>query len=264
MTNVKSLSKAKWITLLILIVLALICFIYGFFIASLHFGNSFYPAWFTFGILFVLSALVIYKGWWQKVPRPLQIALSCIGALALIWLVAMNILILSTFNAYDEHASSKDAPLDYIIILGAHVYPWGPSPVLKYRLDTAIQYLEKHPETDCIVSGGKGSNEHDPEAYVMFDYLLDAGIQEERIIIEDQSVNTYENIEFSTQFFNPKEDSVGIVTNNFHIFRATAIAKKKGIAHVQGIDAPSRMIFWPNNNLREAFAITKDFFVGNI
>ena len=249
---------------LVFLVFSILCVLYGFFIMNLKSGNHFYSVWFFFGVIFFFGFFVIYKGWWEKAPQALKIILRCIGSLALIWCVAMNILIFSAFNAYDEHASSKDAPLDYIIILGAHVYPWGPSPALKYRLDTAIQYLEKHPETDCIVSGGKGSNEHDPEAYVMFDYLLDAGIQEERIIIEDQSINTYENIEFSTQFFDPKEDSVGIVTNNFHIFRATAIAKKDGIAHVQGIDAPSRFLYLPNNNLREAFAITKDFFVGNI
>ena len=54
--------------------------------------------------------------------------------------------------------------LDYIIVLGAQIYERGPSAVLRFRLDKAVEYLNENPQTKCIVSGGKGSNEPCSEA----------------------------------------------------------------------------------------------------
>lgn len=84
------------------------------------------------------------------------------------------------------HAQGKP-DLDYVVVLGAQVRKSGPSLVLRYRLDKAIEYLDENPNTICIVSGGKGPNEPFPEAQGMADYLKEHGIAEQRILEEPDS-----------------------------------------------------------------------------
>ena len=153
--------------------------------------------------------------------------------------------------------------MDYVIVLGAQIYEYGPSVVLRYRLDKTIEYLQENPETICIVSGGQGENEPFTEAEGMANYLMQKGIDKDRIRKEESSQNTIQNIRFSMALME-EGSSVGIITNNFHLFRALAIAKKQGLSNCVGIPADSKAIYLPNNMLREFFGILKDFCVGNL
>ena len=137
-------------------------------------------------------------------------------------------------------------------------------PRAQMRLDTAYDYLVSNPNTQVIVSGGQGADEHVSEAQGMYDYLVGRGIAPERIILENRSRNTSQNINFSSVFLDKESHSVGIVSNNFHIFRATHIAKKSGYQQVYGIPAPAELSMQGNNMLREFFGVVKDFLVGNI
>ena len=65
-------------------------------------------------------------------------------------------------------------------------------------------------------------------------YLADAGIDPERILAEDASTNTTQNLIYSGELLNKSEDSVVVVTNNFHMFRALAIAKSRDICMWRG------------------------------
>lgn len=98
----------------------------------------------------------------------------------------------------------------------------------------------------------------------MYEYLVEKGIAPERIIKENLSRDTSENIENSCAYLDKENSRVGIVTNNFHVFRAVQIAKKKGISNIYGIAAPSYLPMLPNNMLREFFGVTKDFMLGNM
>ena len=161
-------------------------------------------------------------------------------------------------------ARKQRAGADYVIILGAQWKTTGPSYVLQKRLDKAIEYLNANPETKVIVSGGQGYNEPVSEAEGMKGYLADAGIDPERILAEDASTNTTQNLIYSGELLNKSEDSVVVVTNNFHMFRALAIAKKQGYLHVEGLSAGTFPLTVPNNLLREAFGIVKDFMANNL
>ena len=114
------------------------------------------------------------------------------------------------------------------------------------------------------MSGGQGYNEPVSEAEGMKGYLVDAGIDPERILTEDTSTNTTQNLIYSGELLNKSEDSVVVVTNNFHMFRALAIAKKQGYLHVEGLSAGTYPLTVPNNLLREAFGIVKDFMANNL
>ena len=124
--------------------------------------------------------------------------------------------------------------------------------------------LRRIPETICIVTGAKGSNERVTEARGMADYLISAGIDEERIILEEQATNTSENIRYSKALLPSGDVTVGIVTNNFHVYRALGIAKKQGIEDATGLAAGSSLSFLPNNMTREAIGVLKDLAFGNM
>ena len=98
----------------------------------------------------------------------------------------------------------------------------------------------------------------------MRDYLIDRGIDESRILTEPESKNTKENMEISKKLIDAKKDDVVIVSNNFHIFRAKALAKKAGIANISAIPAKSNTLYLPNNMFREFLGVIKDFLFGNI
>lgn len=83
----------------------------------------------------------------------------------------------------DENANPN---LDYVVVLGTQVRKSGPSKVLRYRLDTAIDYLNENPGTICIASGGKGPNEPVTEAQDMANYLESYGIKKNHIIKGDE------------------------------------------------------------------------------
>lgn len=91
--------------------------------------------------------------------------------------------------------------------------------------------------------------------------MMRMGIPEERLILEKESTNTAENISNSMEFMD-EDASVGIVTNNFHVFRGVLTAKREGLTNVCGIAANTTKKYLPNNMLREYLAVIKFFLLG--
>lgn len=242
----------------VFIALGIACVVYGFCILAVGSGTMFFAVWFGIAALFFAVAAGIHFEWNERVPAAAKWA----GAVALAAVVAVcaveTAFIAGSFNAVGKPG------LDYIIVLGAQVKEEGPSIVLRYRLDAAADYLRENPETQCIVTGGQGANEPFTEAEGMRDYLVNIGIDESRIILEPRALNTQQNIAYSMTLMDSPDASVGVVTNNFHVFRGVSLAKKQGMTDVCGIAAPSNPLYLPNNILREYFGITKDFLAGNL
>ena len=237
---------------------SLFCFGYCFLIYSIKSGTRFYMIWGLGGCFFLGLTFFLHFHMWAKLPSGLQKVIVAVIAAGILLFVIVEGCIISSYRA------KGDANLDYIIVLGAQVKEKGPSAALKFRLDTAYDYLVENENTICIVSGGQGANEPCSEAQGMHDYLVGKGIPEERIIMEDKSTDTSENIAFSSRFLDMENDSVGIVTNNFHVFRGVHLAKHFGIKNVCGIAAPSNIYFQLNNMVREFFGIMKDLVYGNL
>ena len=236
---------------ILLYILAAISFGYGFMLYRVHSGSYFFTIWWILGIGFISLGLSVRFGLFEKLPVWLNIGMAI---LASVFLILIGI-VLAHIVAYSENKPEKG--LDYIIVLGAQVRPDGPSRVLRYRLEAAYDYLKNNPETLCIVSGGQGSNEIVSEAEAMKKYLTESGIDEKRIIMENKSTDTNENILFSRKLL-PEGASVGIVTSNFHLYRAVFLCNKNGLKNVFPIAAYSETFYAPNNYLREAFAYIKD------
>lgn len=236
----------------IFIVLAIVSFIYGIIVKSTNSGTLFFLIWICIGIGLVAIASLNIFGITALIPKIAKRIIAVAIAIVLVIVVIINGLLISKFSADGEKN------LDYIIVLGAQVKTTGPSVVLKHRLNRACEYLNDNPSTICIVSGGQGKNEPATEASVMKSYLVEQGISPERIIEEDKSTTTDENIKFSKTLMKPNSTG-GIVTNNFHVYRALLIAKRNGLDNPSGIAAYTTPLFLPNNMLREDLALIKEF-----
>ena len=125
---------------------------------------------------------------------------------------------------------------EILIVLGTTVNGTEPSPMLKQRLDAALEYLNTYPEARCIVTGGKGDENNLSEAQCMFNYLTAAGIDGSRITMEDRATSTVENFQFSLALIEAetgvRPEKLGVLSSEFHLLRARMFARQEGVTPV--------------------------------
>lgn len=161
---------------------------------------------------------------------------------------------------------SQPAPggYDCIIVLGAQVKPDGtPSVQLEYRLDTALKYYRNAP-CPVVSCGARGSNEPAPEGDVMREWLIAHGADPQDMIAETGSENTKENIANAWSILRQHGCTTPlIVTSDYHLPRALAIARSAGLTP-EGAGSPCRRVpgFWLKNHCREALAWVKFWIFG--
>lgn len=245
----------------VLIGIGAVCAAYGVTVMLVGSGTLFFAVWYAIGAALAGAGFAVRSGTWSALPAAARVAITAVVAAGLAAALGIGAVVMGNAAA----ATAPPAGLDEIIVLGAQVRPDGtPSTVLRYRLDSAAAYLRENPRTRCIVSGGKGGNEPCSEAECMANYLRESGIDESRVVLEDRSRSTVENLRYSRELLASSADRVGIVTNDFHVFRACRIAARQGLTGACGISAPSDAWFLPNNLLREVACVAKDFLLGNI
>lgn len=222
-------------------------------------GTLFFLVWAVIGIVLLLLSVILKRPQIKKrIPLWVQRGFWISFTAGILAFLVTELFILGGFNS----KASDDA--DYIIVLGAQWKEKGPSYVLQKRLDSALAYLESNPRTKVIVSGGQGPNEYISEAQGMGRYLQAKGVDKSKILYEDQSTDTCENLSYSGKLCNKEKDKVIIITNNFHVYRAVKMAKKIGYGRVEGLAADSHPLLLPNNLLRECLAVWKAGLLGNI
>jgi len=172
--------------------------------------------------------------------------------------------VVESFIIKDAHTETE-TPADYIIVLGAGVNGTVPSLSLRDRLVGTYDYMTVNPNCIAIVSGGQGEGEDITEAKCMRDWLVDRGIDSDRIIMEDKATCTLENLRYSMDIIHtlPVEDPViGIVSSEYHLHRAKRLSDYVGI-DVIGIAArTSYPTVAANYFIREAFAMTEQYVFG--
>lgn len=139
--------------------------------------------------------------------------------------------------------------LKYIIVLGAGLINGQVSPILAGRIDRALTIYRRNPDSQLIMSGGRGPDEPHPEAHAMKQYAIQQGIPAEDIILEEHSSNTFENLKFSADLMT-ETNEIAIVTNYYHLLRALIIAKELGISCI-GYGAHTKFYFSVNAFVRE-------------
>lgn len=156
-------------------------------------------------------------------------------------------------------SAKKPAEGATAVVLGCQVRGDEPSLTLKLRLDAAYDYLTANPDTSAVLSGGQGSGENLSEAQCMYIYLTAKGIAPERLYIEDRSTTTNENIRFSKQIIeeNGLDPNLAIVTDWYHEYRASIIAKRAG-CESGAVSAPTAGFLTAHLVTREIFALPNE------
>lgn len=271
----------------ILWLIAVLCVIYYVIIVTYSgLSTSFSIIWLFFAAFCILFGL----GWdtyirqKDRIPLWLPVSVVTICCTGLLVFTIVEILVFTGVAARD---TSK---LDYVIVLGARVKEDGISKSLKKRLDKAIDYLDKNPGTILVLSGAQGMDEPVSEALAMKEYLVFNGVKEEQLILETRSYSTVENIAYSRVAIEEDQErkkaksqespiimvpgtyvevpdkpiKIGVLTSDFHVFRAQQIAKKWGIPDIYSISCDSDPVLFIHFCVRECAAILKDKLVGNM
>ncbi|MED3553438.1 YdcF family protein [Cytobacillus praedii] len=150
--------------------------------------------------------------------------------------------------------------IPYLIVLGAKVNGEEMSLSLQYRAKTALSYLEDNPKTVVIVTGGKGKGENITEAEALRRFFIENHINENRILVEDRSTSTYENLKFTKELY--EIDEAVIVSNDFHLYRATTFANKVGITGYP-LAAETPKVVKATLFIREYAAVIKMIILGS-
>lgn len=177
------------------------------------------------------------------------------GFLGVMCIIAVAMTGIFSYHMY-QSASQKPTQSTTVVVLGCRVYGQTPSLALEERLEAAYHYLKDNPDIKCVVSGGQGKNEDISEAKCMYTYLVEKGIAQERIYMEDQSTSTRENLLFSKEVIekNDLPKAITIITNEFHQYRARLIGEDLGL-EVYAVSAKTAWWLFPTYYVRELFGI---------
>ncbi|MDR1205536.1 MAG: YdcF family protein [Peptococcaceae bacterium] len=194
------------------------------------------------GAVALYGGLCLLNRRWRWVRR-LRCAWLILAFLFAVTFISIETAIL--VNARSDSALDEPPPSKYLIVLGAGLNGSEPSATLISRLRTAREYLERHGEVVCVVSGGQGADEDVSEAEAMKRWLAGHGIAAERILTEGASTSTAENIRFSLELLRSEYGDVTdalICSNGYHLFRARWLAERGG-ATGYALKAPDRYAY---------------------
>lgn len=222
-------------------------------------GITFAEFYLVVGIILILLGCgkkYTKKGYLILAPGKVKNIIMGIIAFGILTFVVLETVIIASA------IPTKKTDSDYLVVLGAGLRGEIPSLTLVQRLDRSLEYIKNNPNIKIVVSGGKGPGETITEAEAMKRYLIKNGVNEERIIKEDKSTNTSENLKFTAKILKEmnKTESlkITIVTSDFHVFRAKFLAARHGFK-ADGYGVISKLILMPTYYVREYFAVVKSF-----
>lgn len=223
------------------------------FLSNMHIGLI---AVLLLGAIFLFYGICL-DGIIKKIPKWIKGTFFACVLLAVAFISFL--LIYGNFNnaTYEE---------DAVIVLGSGIRGEELTVGLKNRLDAAIQYHENNPDAIIVVSGGQGPQEDITEALAMERYLLRQGVPQDKIIKEEQATSTYENFVYSKQLLDAYFDGiyrVAYITNDYHIYRAGAIARRAGFEHATHCSSATPWYSVVPSCVRECIGVLKFWVFGN-
>jgi uncharacterized SAM-binding protein YcdF (DUF218 family) len=181
-------------------------------------------------------------------------------AIALL-LLAMVLTVLGFMAAIYAQARNDEArQVDAIVVMGAAQYNGRPSSVLTARLDHALTLYQQGYAPFIIVTGGKLEGDLYTEAGVGEQYLLDRGVPQEAILMEDRGEDTWESMQAVGEIAEGRElNSVLVVSDGFHLFRSERMAEAVGLDAYSSAAPDSPIRPWSANEfsyvIRETGAV---------
>ncbi|WP_027632242.1 YdcF family protein [Clostridium hydrogeniformans] len=244
----------------IYLVSGVICILYYIILTSVMGQVAFSKVFPFIGVIFLLYG-IFYKtieshNYFFRIIKVIE---SIIFLGIIIFILVQGFIVITSIKR-DKSSS------DYLIVLGAGLKGENMTLSLKERMDTTLEYLKKYGDKDkVILSGGKGPGESISESLAMKRYLVDNGINEDRIIIEEKSRNTYENLRYSKEIIEKYSNNsidnykVKIITSNYHGLRAKILAERLGYKNITLYTSRTHWLLAPNYFFREFFALVKSF-----
>ena len=247
-------SNISKVTLL----LCLLCLLYFICIKVIFFHTSFSSFWLIIGAILILIGLNKSKTLYVFSSLPKLVRGGIVVVLSLLFISYLIIQSLIVFNGFHKDTTKPD----YAIVLGAGLIGDKISTSLYYRLTAAVEFHNLYPDVKIVVSGGQGPDELLSEAAAMKKFLIEKGIDEDDIIIEDKSTNTYENFLYTKnklkELDNKEHISLTVITNNFHMFRAKSLSKQLGFK-TYGYPGKTHKFLALNFFVREVPAVIKSY-----
>lgn len=161
---------------------------------------------------------------------------------------------------FQSAKTNDNVYVKYAVVLGAGIDGEKPSLTLRRRLDSGIRFLNANPEAKLIASGGFGAGLRISEAEVMKRYLIEQGINEDRILKEENSRTSDENLKYTRALLRELDDeqlqNILIITSDYHMFRAKFIASRY-FSQVYGIASDTPTTIRINYSIREYLAVLK-------
>ena len=219
---------------------------------------------FSITLCFAFAALLVLMYYLKKFPTPLTIGIFRTICVLLV-LGSLTAAVTLGFIVKASHPGQL-LPCDHVVVLGAGVRGTVPSLSLRERINAAHDYLIANPDSVAVLSGGQGPGEDITEAACMYRELTQMGIDPSRLLLEEMSTSTMENLTFSMDLLESNTGSrptrIAIVSSEYHIFRAGLFAKELGLESV-GIPAKTSWITLRiNYYLREIVAVWKYLILG--
>lgn len=183
---------------------------------------------------------------WRHIAGKIGICVVviCILALAVFCITMWGQMLSAAHNTTDASYT--------LVVLGSKIYGDTLSDTLTQRLETALVYLEEHPETLCVVAGGVTEDATAAEADLMSAWLIEHGIDESRILVENTSTDTSENMRNTAQLLeeNGLDKTVIVVTDAYHQYRASLYAADNGMT-TYALNAETNPLYVPVYWVRE-------------
>lgn len=184
------------------------------------------------------------------------ISVLCVGLLCAVAVVGINAYMISFVSDYLIEADDlENYSFDCITVLGAGLWDGEPSPMLRERLDFALEAYNSGCSTKFLMSGDHGREDYD-EVNAMKDYVVENGVNKDSVFLDHAGFSTYETMYRARDVF--KVEKTLIVTQKYHLYRAVYNARKLGI-DAYGYYREEK-IYSVKNDIREAAARVKDFF----
>lgn len=214
---------------------------------------------FLYGFFFAKVNHFIVWFWQKTVGKIVELVIAAI-------LLAIIGLAIATTVCMIKYASMPAFSNGTVIVLGCKVNNTTPSIMLGERLNAAYKYLNENPKSHVIVSGGQGKGEDISEALAMYKWLTNKGIDSSRIVLEDTSTDTHENLMNCAKIIdelnssNFRKDNIVIITNEFHEYRSLKQANKLGFF---ASPYPAKTAWWlfPTFYVREMYGILEYWFL---
>lgn len=168
------------------------------------------------------------------------------------WIVRLVFVVLAVFMLVTGARSviggfiNTSGTADNAIVLGLALQNGSPTEDLLYRVDTAVDYSVENPNAILILTGGNPNDDGKTEAEIMKELLMERGIPEDRMILEDRAEITEDNFKNTAALVDPSKPIV-LITSNYHMDRAVRTAEGAGFTDIIRRPAQSVLFEYPAN-----------------